>query len=469
MSKKTKFDKGDILYNPSLSSVYGKTRELAKELAVLGKIDIASRITDLLLSRNPREHECGLMKFLNFAFEQTGDWPSAIPQSARSKEALDELEIPPSGSMDEKRYDELINSMELFRRDSGLCLTIAVALCETRGKANIEEIKQDERVVRAVKQITEHFHDNFNGLIEHRKIWPLLASGVIAERLRVDDAKLCATAEDLVETVRIRLEEGRQKADHEGKPIKELLEILVDNTRKHAVLIYEEMGEDMPESYLHNPATEKDIKDMEKRLKIPPLPDDYKAFLLASNGIESVYDGILLVPPLFNTQNVVLDDLSSSYSVERRLPLELVDDSSGTSQLIREAGSETWPSATKHVCIAPIEAMGYVLIGPSDVKATIEAYKKALASDKVSDVTKAETTRAIEDRYGSIEAFEKMEWAMLSGWDYVVDYPVGTFRGWLEDIVRRSGKPDDSNSRNSCLAYECRAEQRTRGVARDPR
>ncbi|KAF1965895.1 hypothetical protein BU23DRAFT_664360 [Bimuria novae-zelandiae CBS 107.79] len=441
MSYKTKFDKDDILRDPYLPVIYERIREMAKELAVLGKIDIASRITDLLLSQNRTEHGFSLMQFLNFAFEQTGDWPSAIPQSARSKDALDELEIPPSGSMDEKRYDELINPTESSQRDPGLCLTIAVVLCEKRGKTDLEEIKQDERVVRALEQITERFHAYFGALIQHRKIWPLLASGVIAQQVGVDNAKLCATAEDLVETIRVRLEEGRQMADHEGKPIKELLEILVENTRKHACPLYEELHEDPPESYLHKPATEKDIKDMEKRLKMSPLPDDHKEFLLASN-------------------NVVLDDLSSTVE---KVGLELVEDLTGTPQLIREAGCEAWPSATKHIGIAPIDAMVYVLIGPSDVKATIKAYKKALASDKVTDAMKAETTRAIEDRYGSMEAFEKMEWAMIYGSDYVADCPVGTFRSWLEDIVRTSGKLYDSNSGNSCLAYECRAEHARRG------
>jgi hypothetical protein len=100
----------------------------------------------------------------------------------------------------------------------------------------------------------------------------------------------------------------------------------------------------------------------------------------------------------------------------------------------------------------------YVLIGPSDVRATIDAYKKALASDKVTDVMKAETTRAIESLYGSMEAFEKMEWAMMYTVDFQPVYPVGTFRNWLEETVRLSGKPYDSNSGNPCLIYGCKAK-----------
>jgi len=459
MSNKTKFDKDDILSHPSLPVIYGKIRGLAKELAVLGKIDFASQITDLLLSQNRTEHGFGQMEFLNFAFEQTGDWPSTIPKSARSKSALDELEIPPSGSLDEKQYDELINQTEFSQRDPALCLTIALVLCEQSGKTEVEEIQEEERVVRALEQIAEHFDGYIGALIQHRKIWPLLASGVIAQQLGVDDAELCATAEDVVETVRIRLEQGRQKGDHEGTPITELLERLVENTRKNAGSLYEESHEDPPESYLHKPATEEDIRDMEKRLKISPLPDDYKEFLLASNGLESVYDGQGMIAPLSSTQNVVLSDLPSDVEV----PLQLVEDSTGTAQLVREFGYDEWPSATKHIEIGRTNEPAYLLTDPSDVKATIKAYKKALASDKVTDVMKAETTRAIEDLYGSMEAFEKMEWAMMYTVGFQPGCPVGTFRNWLEEAVRSSGKPYDSDSGNLCLAYGCRAKRARRG------
>ena len=56
------------------------------------------------------------------------------------------------------------------------------------------------------------------------------------------------------------------------------------------------------------------------------------------------------------------------------------------------------------------------------VKPTIEAYQKALASDKVSDAIKFETIRQIEDQYGSMQDFEKMEWIMLYT-EYLV--PIG--------------------------------------------
>ncbi|KAF2832875.1 hypothetical protein CC86DRAFT_364887 [Ophiobolus disseminans] len=453
MSNRTKSDREDILSHPSLPVVYSKIRGLAKELAVLGKIDFASKITDLLLLQNHTKHGIGQMQFLNFAFEQTGDWPSVIPRSERSKEVLNELEVPPSGSIDEKRYNDLINQVKLCQRDPALCLTIAVVLCEQSGKADVEDIQQDKRVIKALEQVTDHFHDYIASLIQHRKIWPLLASGVVARQLGVDDAKLFAAAEDIVETVRIRIENGRQKGDHEGRPIKELLEILVKNTKKHAGSLYKESQKDPPKSYLHNPATEQDINDMEQRLKIPPLPADYKEFLLVSNGLEPVYNGLGMTAPLSNTQNVVLSSLPGPVAV----PLQLVQDSSGTAQLIREAGYNEWPSATKHIEIGRTYEPAYLLTDPSDVKATIKAYKNALASDEVSDVMKAETTRAIEDLYGSMEAFEKLEWAMMFTVDFDPGWPVGTLRSWLEETVRMSGKPYERSSGNTCLAYACRA------------
>jgi hypothetical protein len=149
-----------------------------------------------------------------------------------------------------------INEKERYQRDPALCLAIAVALCEQLGKTEVEEMQQDEKVVKALEQIAEHFDDYVGALTVHRKIWPLLASGAVAQQLGVDGAELSATAEDVLETVRTRIENGRQKADHAGKPMKELLEILAENTKKNARPPYKEMREDPPESYLHKPATQ---------------------------------------------------------------------------------------------------------------------------------------------------------------------------------------------------------------------
>jgi hypothetical protein len=462
MSNDNKFDKDEILHDPSLSVIYHTIRGLAKELAVLGKIDFASQITDLLLSQNRTEHGFGQMQFLNFAFEQTCDWPSAIPKSARSKKALNELEISRDDEMSEKRYDELINEKEHPQQDPVLCLAIAIKLCEDKGKTNIEGVQQDERVIKALGQIAEHFEGYIEGLTQQRNVWPLLASGALAQHLGVDDAKLKAAAEDVVETVRVRMQEGRQKCDHEGKPIKELLEMLAENTRKNAGDHYEEMDKEPPESYLHEPATEKDIKDMEKRLKISSLPDDYKEFLLASNGLEPVFDGIMFTPPLYSTQDVVLSDLPNDMK-DIKIPLELVEDSTGTARLITEFGYDDWPTVTKQIEIGQDFEPCYLLTDPSDTKAAIQAYKDALASDKVSEVYKADTTRAIEDLYGSMEAFEKMEWAMIYNINFDPNSPVGTFRTWLEEAVRASSKPYDRSGVKTCLAHECRAKRARRG------
>lgn len=452
MSKIIEFEKDDILHDPSPSVVFSTIRQLAKELAVLGKIDFASQITDLLLSQNRTQHGFSQIRFLNFAFEQTGHWPPTIPESARTENRLYELETFISDSMDDRRYDELINKAKLYPEDLALCLNIAVILCEQQGKTGVKDIIKDERVVRVLEKITECFHHCISDLIQYRRIWPLLATGVIAQQLGVQDAKLCAMAEEVVETVRIRIEEGRQKSHHEGKPIKELLGMLVDNTRKNAGPLYEEEQKEPPKSYLREPATEEEIYDLEKRLKIPPLPDDYREFLRASNGLESVYNGILLIPPLYNTHDVTYDIAPSSV----KLPFELVGDSTGTAQLPRATGYDAWPSPTKQIEIGRMFEYMHLLTLPSDVKATTEAYKEALANDTVADVIKAETIRAIEDQYGSMEAFERLDWAMVENHSFEPVYCAGTFRTWLEEIVRLSARPCERIDRDSCLAYGCR-------------
>jgi len=459
MSKTADFDGDDILFYPSIDVVYSKIRSLAQELAVLGKIDHASQITDLLLSQNRTDHGFSLMRHMNFAFEQTGDWPAIIPASARSKSALDELEGKPSDPMTKKRYDELIGETKSSKQDPALCLAIAVALCEKAGKTDVEDMQQDDRVTKALNQIAERFHVHINALASHRKIWPLLATGLLAQHLGVDDAKFTETADLALETVRTRMEKGRQKSEHADKPIKDLLDILAANTRKNAGPIYEELDEEPPETYLHSPATHKDIEALEQRLNVS-LPSDYKEFLLASNGLEPIYDGTHLSTPLFRTKDVITStDLPIT---DPNLPIELITDSTGTARLIREYGESIWPRPTRYIEIGRDVEPVFLLLCPSDVTKTVSAYQKALESDKVSDVMKAETARAIADLYGSMEEFGGLEWAVIYTISLDPIIPVGTFRGWLEEVVRRSGKAYEDGGGGTCLAYECRAKRARR-------
>jgi hypothetical protein len=455
MGGKMKFDKNDILSNPSLSVVYSHVRSLAQELAVLGQIDIASKIIDLLLSHHDTEYEFKQTQYLKFAFEHTGHWPLAIPKNARTKEVLDKLDDPlsswPSGTFDEQGYSTLMEEENPYRRQLALCLAIAVDLCEKSGKTDIEEIQQDEKVENVLEQITEQFPDQIEPLTKQRKVWPLLDNGVIAKRLNVDNKKLSTVAKDVLETVRMRFEKGRQKCDHEGKPIKELLEMLAENTKNNGSAFYKEFGKDPPESYFHAPASEKDIKELEERLKVT-LPDDYKEFLRASNGFEPVFSGVLFTCPFFKTSDVTFSDLPNI------LPITLFSEPTGTHDLINQAGFKDWPKPENRVQIGREEMPSFQLLTPSDVKRTVEAYKKALNSDKVNDAVKKESIHAIEDLYGSMEAFENLEWALIFDLGGESN-PVGTFRLWLEDTVRMSGNVKyDSSGSKPCLAYECRAK-----------
>lgn len=459
MSSQLEYDKEVILHHPDLSLIYTKIRDLAQELVVLGKIDFASQITDLLLSQNRTEHGFSQMRKLNFAFEQTGDWPSVIPKPERNKRAVSKLEIPPTGPMDENKFNQLINETEVHQRDPALCLSIAVILCEKAGKYKVEEMQQDERVIKALQQISERFHSYIGALTGYHNIWPLLASGVLREHLGVDDAKLTAAAEDVLSTVRTRMTKGRQNTPNSGKPIKQLLEILADNTRKHAGPLYQEALKDPPENYLHSPATPQDIADLEKRLEMPcPLPDDYKEFLLASNGLEETYNGILLTAPFLRAQDVAI---STEYpaDVDPPLPLQLTGDSTGTFQLASEYGNDLWPSAQTFIQVGSEFEIKYLFVHPEDTRAAVQTYLKALESDKVSDVTKQETKRAIEDLYGSIEEFKELEWVLMDTVDHLPN-PVGTFRGWLEGAVRESGWGEGRDrSGGGGLAYECKAKR----------
>jgi hypothetical protein len=138
-----------------------------------------------------------------------------------------------------------------------------------------------------------------------------------------------------------------------------------------------------------------------------PLPDDYKEFLLASNGLEAVYDGHNLTAPLHSAKDVAI---SSLYPADPNPTLQLVEDSDGTAPLQRAYGFEEWPSATRFIEIGVTsEDPEFLLLDPADVKKTVAAYKEALARDDVDDAIKADTTRTIEDLYGAMKAFKELE------------------------------------------------------------
>jgi hypothetical protein len=175
---------------------------------------------------------------------------------ARTKHARDALELPPTDPMDQQSYDKLSNETEPSQRDPHLCLAIAVALCEQSGKTDMKDIQQDERVDKALEQITENFDGYIDALTQQRNIWPLLASGALASHLGVDDARLTATAWSALDTIRTRIQNGRQNAPHEGKPIAELLDILVETQRRTQV-----------------PCTQKCVSPRHRATCTPPQPN----------------------------------------------------------------------------------------------------------------------------------------------------------------------------------------------------
>lgn len=444
MNNTTPFPQSEILFNPSLPVVYTHIRTLATELAVLGKIEAASELISLLLQSHDTEREFANVKPLEPAFEYTGLWPDILAHRPRSRELAPRDPPPPPPPKDESEYEDLMST----ERDPARCLAMAVALCAEARTGDLDAVVRDERVRRALGMVGERFHACVAGVAGYGGLWPVLARGVLARQVGVDEGKLEGVAGEVVRTVRMRLEEGRRGSEYAGMTVRELLEELDANTKKYA----RESGKEISGSCLRAPATEAAIRALEKKLDVPALPEDYREFLLASNGLESVFDGRGMTPPFHAAEDVVLSKHPGIFEH----PLVLVSESSGTDELIRQFGSDAWPQVSTQLEIACEYERVFLLTAPVDVKPTVEAYKAALESENVSDAWKAETRQAIVDLYGSLEAFEKLEWAMIYDINFDPTIPVGTLRDWLEETVRKSSEGMDGSSGEMCLAYGCK-------------
>ncbi|KAF2715421.1 hypothetical protein K504DRAFT_339817, partial [Pleomassaria siparia CBS 279.74] len=142
-----------------------------------------------------------------------------------------------------------------------------------------------------------------------RQAWRYLKHHALGQAIEVKEAKVEAFYKEAYSTFKARLENG-QTREFRDLSMKELVKVFNDNTLKNAV--WEEMDidpDDPPETILHDPATDEQIKELEDRLG-RTLPDDYKEFFAATNGIDSFWNGFYGEPRFLGAEDVHLFDAS---------------------------------------------------------------------------------------------------------------------------------------------------------------
>ncbi|KAJ4245754.1 hypothetical protein NW762_013878 [Fusarium torreyae] len=469
MGTSKKFDRLNILTNPSLKDVYRDLISLAEEFAVLGHISTAKTLISLLLSQDSSEDSQREIQYLNYALAETDNWPDEISMADREEKALEDIAmhepgVSPSdsgsemGDSDYARFHDLLYTDEgcdatsgrsAKSRSAALADALAIAIdMASDGSSDIREIEQDKKVQKVLVRISRRMHSDgaVQSLTERRVNWTVLATGALARKIDVDIAKLDALAEEVIATFKERFENGRKS--QEGS-IEELLMELDRNTRNNNDT-HEENDEPVPETLFSTPATDEQILEVERKLDIQ-LPNEYREYLRISNGFggEGLWNGHFLVAPLFGT-----DDLEWIKGFE--LPLMLHESVTAGWDLSLPDDRE-WPSYEKVLLLGRLDIFEIVFIPPDLTKKVLEAYREALGGSHISDDVKQQIYKSIASQYGNWDEFQKLEWVAASfdeGWPTTH----GTFTQLLQDKVRESSRTDSEGEaalRLASIAYSC--------------
>ncbi|KAK7417635.1 hypothetical protein QQX98_004456 [Neonectria punicea] len=476
MASFKKFDADAISTDPDLASIYRSMRELATEFAVLGQIETAKKLISLLLSEYSSEWQLQQLRALKFAFAEADQWPEEIPPEGRTEEELAKVveQITPElGNDSDAVEDDPSELGVLFMtatncdastggaamgRSSALAKALAVAIrLASKHTSSIDEIEADENVQKALGLISTRMHANhaIEDLTRHRDNWRLLATGALARKIPVDMEKLKALGKEAVELFTERVNNGRKTHVTEKKSIRELLEVLDRNTKKNSRGFYEEMMENVPESlFILPPATDEQIAALERKLDVP-LPDDYKEFLKISNGFGRTWNGYHLDDPIFG-----VEDLDWGEVYVEDLPVVLHPLLSGVMDLELPGGRE-WPCHKKPVILGSYDVLQTWFITPSNTKETLEAYKEFMEGSETPDDVKRYTRKLIISRYGSWEAFEKLDWVAME-MDEGISEACGSFTQFLQFRARKAamGVWEGEGEREArSIAYTCMADR----------
>ncbi|KAH7267982.1 hypothetical protein MRS44_011735 [Fusarium solani] len=474
MAQFKKFDADIVLMSRDVPALYQSIQELAKEFAVLGQIKTAKSLISLLLSQYSSDWQLRQIRSLKFAFAEVDEWPDQIPQEERTEEALDDVATnitPDFGNESDAEEDDpaelgvLLETAKdsdassggaAMERSNALATALAMAIrLASQHTSSIEEIEADPKVQKALGYIAVRMHGNqaISRLTEHRTNWRLLSTGALARKIPVAMTKVEAFGQEVIATFTERLKNGRHPHPREKKSIRELLDELDRNTRANGTSQYEAMGEEVPESlFVLPPATDEQISALECRLDTV-LPDDYKEFFKISNGFGGTWNGYYLEPPLHG-----VDDVEWAEFYGDILPMELHESPTGNLDLDLP-GEREWPTYGRPIELGSEDVLQAQFIPPHDTKRAIEAYKESLESPETPDAVKQHTRKLIASKYGSWEAFEKLEWVAMDQHD-TESVAYGTFTQFLQERVQKSemgtwqgqGERDRGSFAYSCMA-----------------
>lgn len=456
---------------------------LAIDFAMLGRVDVAVAIQELLHNRDyiPEGMYDGAGNYwptLNFAYEAANlKGPEVDDEQGLKRRQDEEVKWVESQCFqnspvwqDPERFKRHKDLEEKLKRifDEGIetfpeeevvaTLTELSDLCEPgsfQGRAvraraidylmekgrEEDAMKMLDPIVEAIqKSWTNRLYDQVPRL---RYAWKLLATGVLRGKLGIDEKALEKRGEDAVTSIEKRLRDGPIRRPHETKTMDELIDIIELNVQDEDYWREIDAARTRPKTpgrqpqyaskynvtkHLRKPpATEDEISAVEERLGVK-LPDDYEAFLRITNGFQ---------PHLFvHWIDVVAgaDTLTWESPLIPEYTLELFPASE--TKIYPDIGDVKLDRVLN--LNALIEDSDYVyLIEPRYID---EARKllKGYYEEKANEQMRRIIDMSVENYYGGWEELESVDWGIMRFEKYERHFVPG-FRVYLEDLASASG------------------------------
>jgi hypothetical protein len=311
---------------------------------------------------------------------------------------------------------------------------------ETEGKEDVPSI--DELLGMIAKRLSANQQVQY--LSQSPRIWRILSEGALVRVLGIDSEQVEAFAKAVEETVDERFRNGRM--EYPELPVKDILKQMEQNTREDPEAYEDERGGNLGEgdTLFRDPATAQEIAETEKRLSIT-LPDDYKEFVLTTNGFGAAFGGILNEPPLHP-----LSDLRC-FGDDEDYFTELCLDIPGAKiipivQAWRADGNPDWVKVGKAIEIGTEDIDNVWLISPPKMDEVRDRVRNVMDSDKYDERIKTSVRHMVESFAGSEERFWSLGWGCVTwasgGIACMTAHP--SFKAYLQSVMHGGMKGNGS-------------------------
>ena len=372
------------------------------------------------------------------------------PPAYRIKEIL--------AAIDQMHPEEYRDSLKGMKTSSGLVKALDLRLQIEDQEHEAEDQEDLPSVDKLLSMIAKRLNTDWKvaKLSQSRRIWKILSQGALARVMGIDTEKVEAFAKVFEETVDERFEKGR--SDYSEMSIKDVLKQIEANSRANAEADNEEwyrnLGED--ETPFRDPATSQEIDETEERLGIS-LPDDYKDFVMTTNGFGSGFEGFIIEPPLHPLSDLRRFRDDEDYFTELSLTCFPSDEFVSAVYAWDPCFDFDEPKVGKEaVEIGTGDPDNVWLISPSKMNEVKDLVRKVLKNDTCNERVKISIRRMIEGFAGSEEKFWNLGWGCVTwaagGYACMTAYP--SFKAYLQSVMHDGMKDkDDLLSEGNLFGY----------------